>query len=95
MCFVQSDPRFLQTAGELKPALLAHPPAQPERERLLHLVIGSPAGVRSLIHTLHKLHYAEQAMWSPAIAIPPGGILMTPEQGEVFSLLRRDTLRAS
>ncbi|MEM1279046.1 MAG: hypothetical protein AAF892_11160 [Cyanobacteria bacterium P01_D01_bin.71] len=71
------------------PLLLANPPAQPERERLLHLVMGSPAGVRSAIHTLHVLQYAEQATWSQAIAIPESGILITPEQGEVFSLLRR------
>ncbi|WP_236146367.1 hypothetical protein [Leptolyngbya iicbica] len=51
---------------------------------------GSPEGVRSVIHRLHKLQYAEQATWSQAIAIPESGILITPEQGEVFSLLRRD-----
>ncbi|MGD1862845.1 MAG: hypothetical protein ACFB0E_23100 [Leptolyngbyaceae cyanobacterium] len=39
------------------------------------------------------LNYAEQATWSQAIAIPESGILMTPEQGEVFSLLRRDGRR--
>ncbi len=72
------------------PLLLVNPPAQPERERLLHLVIGSPEGVRSVIHALHKLQYAEQATWSQAIMIPQSGILITPEQGEVFSLLRRD-----
>jgi len=57
-----------------------------------------PEGLRSVIHTLHKLQYAEQATWSQvilrrsgsAITIPESGILITPEQGEVFSLLRRD-----
>lgn len=58
------------------PLLLANPQAQPERERLLHLVIGSPEGVRSVIHALHVLQYAEQATWSQAIAIPASGILM-------------------
>ncbi|MEM1310628.1 MAG: hypothetical protein AAF892_11905 [Cyanobacteria bacterium P01_D01_bin.71] len=72
------------------PLLLANPQSQPERERLLHLVIGSPEGVRSVIHTLHKLQYAEQATWSQVITIPKSGILITLEQGEVFSLLRRD-----
>jgi len=77
------------------PLLLANTQSQPERERLLHLVIGSPEGVRSVIHTLHKLQYAEQATWSQVITIPESGILITPEQGEVFSLLRRDTQKAN
>lgn len=70
------------------PLLLAN--TQSQSERLLHLVIGSPEGVRSVIHALHKLQYAEQATWSQVITIPESGILITPEQGEVFSLLRRD-----
>jgi len=84
-CFVPSEPQLFPKAGVLKPMSLANLQAQPERERLLHLVIGSPEGVRSIIHTLHKLQYAEQA-----ITIPESGILITPEQGEVFSLLKRD-----
>ena len=92
LCFVPSEPRLFQKAGVLKPVLLANPQSSPERERLLHLVIGSPEGVRSVIHTLHKLNYAEQATWSQAIAIPESGIVITPAQGEVFSLLRRDLL---
>ncbi|WP_052049478.1 hypothetical protein [Leptolyngbya sp. KIOST-1] len=72
------------------PLLLANPEAQPGRERLRHLVIGSPEGVRSAIHQLHVLNYAEQVTWSQLVTIPPSGILITPEQGEVFSLLRRD-----
>ena len=75
------------------PLLLANPEAQPGRERLRHLVIGSPEGVRSTINLLHVLNYAEQATWSQLITIPPSGILITPEQGEVFSLLRRDGQR--
>jgi hypothetical protein len=78
----------------LKPLHLANPQTQPERERLLHLVIGSPEGVRSVIHTLHKLQYAEQSTWSQMITIPESGVMITPEQGEVFSLLRRDASRA-
>ena len=53
-------------------------------------MIGSPEGVRATINLLHVLTYAEQATWSQLIAIPPSGILITPQQGEVFSLLRRD-----
>jgi hypothetical protein len=32
------------------------------------------------------IHYAEQATWRQAIAIPESGVLITPEQGEVCSL---------
>jgi hypothetical protein len=72
------------------PLLLANPDAQPGRERLRHLVIGSPEGVRATINRLHVLTYAEQREWSRLVTIPQSGILITPEQGEVFSLLRRD-----
>jgi len=41
---------FLASSARLRvatsPLLLANPQSQPERERLLHLVIGSPEGVR-------------------------------------------------
>jgi hypothetical protein len=53
-------------------------------------VIGSPEGVRATINLLHGLTYAEQATGRQLITIPPSGILITPQQGEVFSLLRRD-----
>lgn len=83
-------------AGETNsPLLLARPDSQPGRERLRHLIIGSPDGVRSTIHALHVLNYAEQATWSKLIAIPESGILITPSQGEVFSLLRRDSPRSA
>jgi hypothetical protein len=52
--------------------------------------MGSPDGVRSTIHTLHVLHYAEQGTWSRLLKIPASGILIMPEQGEVLSYLLRD-----
>ncbi len=88
LCFTRQDPRVLQELGGLSPLHLANPSPRPERLR--HLVIGSPDGVRATINLLHVLTYAEQATWSQLITIPPSGILITPEQGEVFSLLRRD-----
>ncbi len=88
LCFTRQDLRVLQELGGLSPLHLVNPSPRPERLR--HLVIGSPERVRSAIHTLHVLNYAEQATWSQLVTIPPSGILITPEQGEVFSLLRRD-----
>ncbi len=90
LCFTQPETRFFQKTGFLEPLPLANPSPQPGRERLRHLVIGSPEGVRSTINLLHVLTYAEQATWSQLVTIPRSGILITPEQGEVFSLLRRD-----
>ncbi|MBD2233335.1 hypothetical protein [Phormidium tenue] len=79
-----------QNREAISPLLLANPDAQPGRERLRHLVIGSPEGVRGAINYLHLLKYAEQREWSRLVTIPRSGILITPERGEVFSLLRRD-----
>ncbi|MFQ4140493.1 hypothetical protein PGN35_029675 [Nodosilinea sp. PGN35] len=90
LCFTRQDPWVLAEPRDLNPLQLASPIAQPGRERLRHLVVGSPEGVRSTINLLHVLTYAEQATWSQLVTIPPSGILITPEQGEVFSLLRRD-----
>ncbi|WP_017302173.1 hypothetical protein [Nodosilinea nodulosa] len=71
------------------PLLLANSESQPGRERLRHLVIGSPEGVRGAINHLHLLRYTEQREWSRQFTIPESGILITPEQGEVFSYLLR------
>jgi hypothetical protein len=49
--------------------------------------------VRATINLLHVLTYAEQATGRQLITIPPPGILITPEQEEEFSLLRRDIER--
>jgi hypothetical protein len=90
LCFTRQDPRFLQETRGLNPLHLTNPNPQPGRERLLHLVISSPEGVRATINLLHVLTYAEQSTWSQLVTIPESGVLITPKQGEVFSLLRRE-----
>jgi hypothetical protein len=82
LCFTRQDP-----------LRLANP--NPRPERLRHLVIGSPEEVRATINLLRVLTHAEQATWSQLVTIPRSGILITPEQGEVFSLLRRDGQRSA
>ncbi len=89
VCFVRPEARFLDEARRLEPVRLATPTPQPGREQLRHLLIGSPEGVRSAIHSLHHLSYADQATWSRAITIPPAGIVITPAQGEVMRYLVR------
>ncbi|MBE9113022.1 hypothetical protein IQ273_26920 [Nodosilinea sp. LEGE 07298] len=90
LCFTRQDPRVFQKLGDLSPLRLVTPNSQPGRERLRHLVIGSPEGVRGAINYLHLLRYAEQREWSQLVAIPDSGIVITPAQGEVFSLLSRE-----
>ncbi len=87
LCFTRQDPRVLQELGDLNPLRLANPSPRPERLR--HLVIGSPEGVQGAINHLHLLNYAERLEWSRLFTIPDSGILITPEQGEVFSYLLR------
>jgi hypothetical protein len=67
------------SGGATSPLLLANFEAQSGRERLRHLVIGWPEGVRGAINHLHLLSYAEQREWSRLVTIPESGILVTPE----------------
>ena len=59
--------------------------APPNREKLRHILIGAPKVVRSTIHLLHVLGYAEATAWSPLQA--------TANPGEVISILVRYVLR--
>ncbi|WP_416675573.1 hypothetical protein [Egbenema bharatensis] len=54
---------------------------QPEagREAVRILAIGSPQGVRALIHQLHNLGFAEAGNWSR--------LMPTGKPGEVMSIL--------
>lgn len=59
-----------------------------DHEILRHILLGSPGAVRQAIHLLHSLHYAETVLWSPIMTIEEP-LIITPEQGEAMSLLRR------
>ncbi len=84
------DPRVLQEPWDLNPLLLTPPPpSQPQREPLRHILLGSRDGVQHTIHQLHSLGYSDQSYWSPLIAVPPSGIVITPAQGEVMAYLVR------
>ncbi|MGB3558551.1 MAG: hypothetical protein WBD58_05360 [Geitlerinemataceae cyanobacterium] len=63
------------------PTCVATNPPTPQKEPLKHLLIGSPQAVRSAIHALHILGYAEVGAWSP--------LLPTANPGEVMSILIR------
>ncbi len=57
------------------------------QESIRHLLVGSSSGIRRTIYQLHALGYAEVAHWTHPITIPNQQIIITPDQGEVMSLL--------
>ncbi len=59
-----------------------------QKEELRHILLGSPSAIRQVIHQLHTLHYVDPTLWSPITAISDR-LIITPEQGEAISLLRR------
>ncbi|MGD2183247.1 peptide ABC transporter substrate-binding protein [Lusitaniella coriacea] len=58
--------------------------AEPQREPIKVLLIGSPKAVTSTIHSLYCLRFAEVGEWSP--------LLPTQNPGEVMSILVRRLL---
>jgi hypothetical protein len=59
----------------LRELLSANVPEGGEKVRLL--VIGSVEGVTEVIHTLHRLKYAEVGAWSRIVPIPDEGMFMS------------------
>ena len=87
--------RDLSDIGQAAPLLLpatvrtATIPKQPtKREELRHILLGSPSAIRQTIHLLHSMNYAEPSLWSPIMQVNKQ-MIVTPEQGESMSLLRR------
>ncbi|MDZ8105419.1 MAG: hypothetical protein RM338_07295 [Nostoc sp. DedQUE12a] len=56
----------------------------PKRERIKHILIGSPKVVTNTIHRLQVTGYASVGDWSP--------LLPTPNSDEVMSILIRQIL---
>ncbi|MEO0349041.1 MAG: hypothetical protein AAF282_03210 [Cyanobacteria bacterium P01_A01_bin.15] len=38
---------------------------------------------------MHNLRYVETSQWSPLIEVPDNRLILTPERGEVISLLAK------
>ena len=64
-------------------------PALPPGETIRHILLGSPGGIRQTVHLLHNLRYVETSQWSPLIEIPENRLILTPNQGEVISILMK------
>ena len=60
------------------------PEVQSSRERIKHLLVGSPRVVKRTIQTLHIQGYTEANFWSKPVAAQDLG-----EPGEVVSVLLR------
>jgi hypothetical protein len=75
------------SSNQTSPNVLTNQTFEADREAVRHVIIGSPLGVRRTIHQLHALRYAEAVRWTHPIAIPDNRIIITPEQGEIMSLL--------
>jgi hypothetical protein len=75
---------FVPDASEML-AVPVTPSPSPEstanREPVKILLIGSPKGVNTVIHTLYRLRFAEVREWSP--------LQPTANPGEVMSILKR------
>ncbi|MBE9068790.1 hypothetical protein IQ260_19275 [Leptolyngbya cf. ectocarpi LEGE 11479] len=61
----------------------------PTGETIRHILLGSPGGIRQTIHLLHTLKYVEPNQWSPLIDIPDNQLILTPDQGDVISILMK------
>ncbi|WP_081716978.1 hypothetical protein [Leptolyngbya sp. Heron Island J] len=61
----------------------------PTGETIRHILLGSPGGIRQTIHLLHNLKYVEPSQWSPLIDIPDHQLILTPDQGDVISILMK------
>ncbi|MEM9979315.1 MAG: hypothetical protein AAF808_16925 [Cyanobacteria bacterium P01_D01_bin.2] len=76
------------------PQVPSHLPADlslalPAGESIRHILLGSPGSIRQTIHLLHNLHYVETSHWSPLIEIPNNRLILTPDQGDVMSILSK------
>ena len=61
----------------------------PDGDTIRHILLGRPGAVRQTIHLLHSLRYLETSRWSPLIDVPDGRLILTPDPGEVISLVVR------
>ena len=61
----------------------------PSGESIRHILLGRPSAIRQTIHLLHNLRYVETSLWSPLIEIPDNRLILTPDNGDVLSMLVR------
>lgn len=91
ICFARDLSNMGQVAPLVLPAAIrsATVPERPtQKEKLRHILLGSPGAIRQTVYLLHALNYAEPALWSPVMTVGER-MIITPEQGESMSLLRR------
>ena len=80
---------FSDPAAQAPPGLPANFSITLPGEVIRHILLGRPNGIRQTIHLLHNRRYVETSQWSPLIEVPENRLILTPEPGEVVSLLTR------
>ena len=80
---------FSDPADQPPPGLPANFSIALPGEVIRHILLGRPSGIRQTIHLLHNRRYVETSQWSPLIEVPENRLILTPEPGEVVSLLTR------
>ncbi len=80
--------RYQQAQDSTPLGPLNNAESRPPREEVRHILLGSPGAIRQTIHLLHALNYAEPPAWSQLVTVGEQ-LIITPEQGESMSLLRR------
>jgi hypothetical protein len=83
-----ADPQQNAPSIQQQSELLRIPTSGSSRDRIRHILLGSPGSIRQTIHLLHTLGYSETLLWSP-IATVEDSIVITPAQGKAMSLLIR------
>ncbi|MEM9977708.1 MAG: hypothetical protein AAF808_08750 [Cyanobacteria bacterium P01_D01_bin.2] len=61
----------------------------PTGDSIRHILLGSPGSIRQTIHLLHNLRYVETGQWSPLIEVSDNRLILTPDPGDVISLLTK------
>ena len=80
---------FSDPADQAPPGLPANFSITLPGEVIRHILLGRPSSIRQTIHLLHNRRYVETSQWSPLIEVPENRLILTPEPGEVVSLLTR------
>lgn len=82
------NPRQRERSATQTTTVLNPPEGGAQKEVLRHILLGSPGAIRQTIYLLHSLRYSEPALWTPLSPVQ-GQLVITSEQGEMMSLLRR------
>ena len=76
-------------AEAAQPSLPENASEPPRRRRLRLYLVGSPDDVQHTLDHLHLRGCIERSEWSHEIAIPEGGLIIRPDEGDVLRYIQR------